>query len=262
MLQTQNLLKRPCANLGTAGYGPLEELAVLESFGLAKRPRCVVWQLYEGNDLSDVVNYIFWETAGGKGRSELSSEDKWDRRYRRWKRSSPFVRLVRSMTGHQRRYKIAAEGEFRLADGKKVSMRFAVLPNKHMNPLYSPIRWQKIREAILRCRTICGEKNIRLLIVVIPIKLRVLRDFVDFGDADGKIPVLDAESHFSRVVRETCENADIAFLDPTMEFRKQAQQGKIIYFAYDTHLAPNGHRKLAELLSARIAQSAFGMETR
>jgi hypothetical protein len=46
-------------NLGRGGSGPYEYLQVLKRFGLAKRPRIVVFNLYAGNDLRDADYY--WE---------------------------------------------------------------------------------------------------------------------------------------------------------------------------------------------------------
>jgi hypothetical protein len=45
------------ANLGRSGYGPQQELAVLRRYALDRRPRCIVWAFYEGNDLQDVDAY-------------------------------------------------------------------------------------------------------------------------------------------------------------------------------------------------------------
>ena len=40
-------------NLGRGAYGPQQELIVLKRYGLPYQPRFVVWQLFEGNDLTD-----------------------------------------------------------------------------------------------------------------------------------------------------------------------------------------------------------------
>ncbi|MGH9905146.1 MAG: hypothetical protein ACRD8U_06115, partial [Pyrinomonadaceae bacterium] len=48
-------------NLGRGAYGPQQELIVLERYGLAYRPRVVVWQLFEGNDLPDASLFREWK---------------------------------------------------------------------------------------------------------------------------------------------------------------------------------------------------------
>lgn len=44
-------------NLGKEGTGPYEYLQVLKQFGLAKHPRIVVMNIYEGNDIRDAIAY-------------------------------------------------------------------------------------------------------------------------------------------------------------------------------------------------------------
>ena len=49
------------ANLGRGAYGPQQQFIVLKKYGLAYRPRFVVWQLFEGNDLLDAENFAIWK---------------------------------------------------------------------------------------------------------------------------------------------------------------------------------------------------------
>jgi hypothetical protein len=49
----QIYLERPVANLGVAGYGPMQELRVLKRDGLRYQPKTVIWFFFEGNDLYD-----------------------------------------------------------------------------------------------------------------------------------------------------------------------------------------------------------------
>jgi hypothetical protein len=48
-------------NLGRGAYGPQQELIVLKRYGLAYRPRVVIWQLFEGNDLADARQFSEWK---------------------------------------------------------------------------------------------------------------------------------------------------------------------------------------------------------
>jgi len=47
-------------NLGRGQYGPQQELIILRRYGLGYNPRVVVWQLFEGNDLSDATRFAEW----------------------------------------------------------------------------------------------------------------------------------------------------------------------------------------------------------
>jgi len=50
-------LGKSVCNLGVPGIGAYEYLVLLRRFGLVKRPRVVVMNLYEGNDLRDALRY-------------------------------------------------------------------------------------------------------------------------------------------------------------------------------------------------------------
>jgi len=76
-------LGRTVWNLGRGGIGLHEELQILRRFGLAKRPRVVILNVYEGNDLRDALRFarhaaatpaeqqrLLAETRARQGRSE------------------------------------------------------------------------------------------------------------------------------------------------------------------------------------------------
>jgi hypothetical protein len=72
------LTDRTTYNLGMGGIGLYEYLQLLKQFGLAKSPRVVIFNIYEGNDLRDAVH--FWEyreqleaTGRPPGESESSA---------------------------------------------------------------------------------------------------------------------------------------------------------------------------------------------
>src|SRR5579884_730802 len=44
-------------NLGQYGFGPQQEMIVLKRYGLALKPRVVVWMFTESNDLADTISY-------------------------------------------------------------------------------------------------------------------------------------------------------------------------------------------------------------
>lgn len=51
-------------NLGVGALGPYEQLVLLRNFGLPLRPRIVVLNIYEGNDLRDIVRYLDFVQSG------------------------------------------------------------------------------------------------------------------------------------------------------------------------------------------------------
>ncbi len=69
-------LDLPVYNLGRGGTGPYEYLQLLKKFGLRKRPRLVVLNLFEGNDLRDSERYelhVRGESRAGASRPVSAS---------------------------------------------------------------------------------------------------------------------------------------------------------------------------------------------
>ena len=250
--RTGRILDRSTAKYAIAGYGPLEEVAALELLALKKQPKQIVWQLFEGNDLADVVSYVYWEQLGGRKTTGGSALNRWERGCDRWQRTSPFIQLMKLAEGRQPKLQNVVEGTFRVAGNQTVPMHFEIIPNPHTDPAYHPMRLQKTREALLHGQSLCRQHTIDLLIVVLPIKLRVYQDSVQFPAGQKPLPALREQSDFSQAMAAICHEAGIEFLDPTRAFRQAAARGEVFYFAYDMHLTPAGHLRLAELIAARI----------
>jgi hypothetical protein len=60
-------------NLGRGGIGPYDYLQMLKHFGLAKKPRYVVMNIYEGNDIRDAKRYQDHVQAGKAGKTLYAS---------------------------------------------------------------------------------------------------------------------------------------------------------------------------------------------
>src|SRR6185369_5953031 len=58
--RTATAMNTTARNLGRAGYTAPTELIVLRKYGLTCRPRAVVWQIAESNDLVEAVMFQNW----------------------------------------------------------------------------------------------------------------------------------------------------------------------------------------------------------
>ena len=251
-------LGRSSVNLAVAGYGPLEEVAALEFHGLSRRPKWVVWQIFEGNDLGDTINYLYWQKLKEQQQAESPARQRWKRRLDRWKRSSPMLQAVQRIEGSPDSQHFLFQGEFRQSNGTTVPMRFRIVPSKHTHPDFDPIRWQALANALLAGKRLRDQNDIRLLVLHAPIKLRVMGPATRFGPnrSPGR-DVLEKMKHPSELsvaLKSRCQAIGVEFMDVTVSLREQARAGEVIYFPFDTHLAPDGHRRVAELISKRIQE--------
>ena len=75
-----SLLGVSVRNYGTAGFGPPQELRVLEEYVLPRRPRFVVVGFFAGNDLQDAARF--------EQKGSAPSTRPWDGSSRRWSPAS------------------------------------------------------------------------------------------------------------------------------------------------------------------------------
>ena len=64
--ELERILGVPVQNYGTAGFGPQQELLVLEDYAIRHRPRVVVLAFFAGNDIRDAEVFERFQQSGGK----------------------------------------------------------------------------------------------------------------------------------------------------------------------------------------------------
>jgi lysophospholipase L1-like esterase len=70
--QLEQRIRRPVQNYGTAGFGPQQELLVLEDYAARHHPRVVVLAFFAGNDIRDAELFeSFQQSHGGVDRPAL-----------------------------------------------------------------------------------------------------------------------------------------------------------------------------------------------
>lgn len=232
----------PVVNLGVAGYGTAQELIVLKRDGMPLKPRIVIWFFFEGNDLyndQQFENILLspWEARA----SGWTASHSW------WRRS--FIRnahaqlrlllhaLVPSQCPH---FGILAVEGLR---GKSVLFgREAAFPWTD----FERRRWESARETLNEAVRSTREHNINLLLVYVPIKFRVYRDFVDLPPQsevrDWTLwPLPDLFGQF-------CRAEGLACLDLTEFLRGSVHGGNMPYAPADSHWSSEGHRLIAQRL--------------
>lgn len=242
-------------NLGRAGYSPPTELIVLREYGLMCEPRTVVWQIAENNDLHDAARYRRWVAAGRPPYTRSDTRGRFSRG-ESWQRRSPTFRLFASLR-HPKPWRGGPSGTFVDSFGEHHPVRMLYTPDPALRPEEHP-GFAEIERALREGHRILRERDIRLLVLLVPMKLRAIAPAVEFDqpsvqrltslglDApDWDVPV---ESTLAFHLQERCHALGIPFADATPRLRESAGQGRLVYLAYDTHLSPEGHRVVSDLI--------------
>jgi hypothetical protein len=242
-------LDRPVVNLGQSGYGPQQELAVLKRFALKYNPKVIVWAFFEGNDLSEAIQY----------ERVLPDYEQQSRRERSiWKRS--FSRnLYKALRGFCNRNPQHA----RVPEAKR---REGVLPNgQRMWFLYeghslSPeqsrglkIVSKTLEDAAATCRT----RGIKLLVAFLPTTYRVYHSLCRF-EAGSDCASWVTDDLPERLARATGRlGRHVRYLDLTPALQQEAAKGRLVYFRDDTHWTAAGHDVAAQAIERLIGTHPF-----
>jgi hypothetical protein len=239
-------LGRPVANLGVAGYGTAQELVVLNRDAMPLRPRVVIWFFFEGNDL---YNDELFESVMRASR-ELGATP-WTDRHGWWRRS--FVRnahaqlrlmlylLVPRYCPH---FGTVGAGPHR---GQKVlfAPEAAVPWTK-----FERDRWDRAQHTLREAARATRERGVNLLLVYVPIKFRVYRDFIELPAGELRDwtlwPLPDLFAQF-------CRTEGLACLDLTGPFRDSVRTGGMPHAPTDSHWSAEGHRLVARTLEELLA---------
>jgi lysophospholipase L1-like esterase len=242
----QERLGLTVANLGVAGYGAAQELIVLQRDGMRLKPEVVIWFFFEGNDLYN--DHAFENTllsspemrTGG-----LTDSHGW------WRRS--FVRnthaqlrllfhpLVPSQCPHAAVLAVGSHRGKTVLFGPEAAYPWTDFERR---------RWESARKTLGEAVKITRERNANFLLVYVPIKFRVYRDFIDLP-AGSELrewtlwPLPDLFGQFCRGEGLTC-------LDLTELLRGSVRKGGMPYAPADTHWSAEGHRLIAEALQEML----------
>jgi lysophospholipase L1-like esterase len=230
-------LEAVVANLGQSGYGPQQELVVLERYGIPLSPKLVVWFLFGGNDLGDSEGY---EKSRQLYEAALAPAPWFARSFERnaLKALARLTTVPRSeptpvARRHAARFTAATGTEVLYFDAPEGPWR--------------PGQLEVVCDTLLRAREVTRQMGADFLLVYVPRKLRVYKGFVEL-DADSVAHGWPL-NRLPDVLREWSQEQELDFLDSTVALRAAVASGRSVYLPDDVHWNPAGH----DVVAAAIA---------
>jgi hypothetical protein len=250
--QLARQLNRPVANLAQSWYGPQQELELLRRYGLRMNPKVCVWVFFEGNDLTDVSRYKMatqdWETY---------SKDFHSFRQRSFTKNAvlAFQRLVQPILKKEVslvNYIKEHSGFFSTPFGQKTRLTFHY-GGYHLSE-NDRTAIKTLAGIIGQANSLCSVAGAKFLLVFAPTKFRVYKNFTEFdAQTQARYWVInDLPQRLEAMVHE--ELIDAEFLDLTAAFVGHAKQEALLYFDYDSHWSPEGHRVAASAIANSLKQ--------
>lgn len=247
-------LQLTCRNLGRAGYSPPPELIVFKKYGLKCRPKIAVWQIAESNDLDDSRRFQSWVAMGRPPFFDLQGERQWERA-KAWEARSATYRIYDWLRPHP--HKVwPYDGRFRDHTGVERTVRFMNIPRLDYVATNHP-GWRILSQSLAEGAALCRSNHIQLIVVLVPMKYRILGPRTQMLDREIPTPESSMDSTYAATLggalKSFCASLGVPFVDATGRFTELTQRGKLIYLPYDTHLSPLGHQVLADVVAERIA---------
>ena len=210
--KTATALGLEAVNLGTSGYGPQQELVVLRRYGLAYRPRLVVWQVTEWNDVIDAQAYRMRDEPAARALPP------WDGLYAR---HSPVMRLVSAVLPDR----MPSTVEFRGSDGRvEPQMFWPYRPDLHRQ---MPEAFDETRRAIRSAFETCRAQGVDFVVLYVPSHVRVLLPYLRFkseSQRDRFCPggAVDSDGDLAHAIREFCGGIGCPMIDMGPPLRDRA----------------------------------------
>lgn len=235
-------------NAGVPGYGTVHELRYLERIGLRYEPDLVLLGFYVANDLSDNAPQSLRTVQGflvPQGQVNFVNVKIWLRHHFRT------YACVADTLKHQKRLGdiLAHVGLVKLADpGMNVRYQ-AVQFYLKAPPAEVLAMWQQAEELLVRMRNLLQQHDSRLVVVIIPDRISVYERWLERAvrQAGRSIAEFDgAQPHHT--LAALCQRHQIPFLDLLPVMRETASQESGLYFDYDGHWTPAGHRVAAQTI--------------
>jgi len=254
-------------NLGRGGNGPYEYLQILKRYGLAKSPRVVVMNLYEGNDILNVAEHLAYRKGATPGAGRAGDEGKTGFLWRRSLAWNLVAGSVIYWREHARFEKLEGRVDYRFHVG---SIPFNPEQSSRDEVVYArravagEIPYEVFDEPLREFKRLADDHGFRPVLAYTPAAAIAYSPAV-FRDP-GVGSVLEA---FSRDQRRHLEQAagelGISFIDLTPALQEIARaapplEENLLYFPGNIHLTPRGHAAVARILAGFLRDRMPGAE--
>ena len=228
------------ANLGVDGYGPQQELAVLQRHGLPMKPELVIWFFSGVSDLADARRFDEFERAKAAGQTLTPSFGDRSFLWNAWRAASFGTAPVR-------------ENDSMLAARRSCYYPIRKAPENEWiyfghdaNPLVDVDAVHLVTDAIKKARLQSELRGAGFLLAYVPAKYRVFADYCETGkltDLSGWEP--DA---LPNELWRWADTAGIEFVDLTPALRASVAQGHSPYLPDDRHWNETAQRIVTRAL--------------
>lgn len=245
-------------NLGVGGIGPYEELVLLGKFGLALEPRIVVMNIYEGNDLRDIVRYHDFVATGIDQKSRQRLGGVFAVSYALAYLKSGIELMVKRFKKREKinfRYSVEVGGVRTPLNVTNSDIGEVKYARRTAN---GDIGFDLFAEPLEAFAALAAEHGFIAVVTLLPSAHTGYIDSVRFEDeAVGR-----EVAAFSRAQRSwlagNAERIGYRFIDVVPAFREQVKSSPVAFYPANVHFTRDGHAIVARALGPALQSLLAG----
>lgn len=259
--QLEHISGLKTANLGLAWYGPFQYLEVLKRYGVERKPKYAVLSFFEGNDLNDIREYMHWTSGGDYYHFNLSSRGVLGRYRLAVRETVQYFTSRGTLSEETRAAKESRDGatvhpdlvDLKLGD-KHFKARFGYAINTADIPqIIRSDEWKELRQLLTEFRKVCAEHRIVPLLMFIPTKAHIYAEYTTEQSGTNWKNIRETQIAAKDNMRDAfsglSDELQIQLIDLTPVFERSAQEGKLLYYPFDTHWNPAAREAAAEAVA-------------
>jgi len=240
-------------NIGANRTGPNEYLELLRRYGLRFRPRAVVMNISEANDLRDISRYNQFVTEGVKQESwtrNLGGLFRYSYAFAFLKGGIEFaVKAVKAALGPDFRYTVRAEGKdvaLNIGNSTRDELQLAhqVAAGTVSPDIYGP--------ALKDFVTLAGKSGFTPVVVLVPAAYTIYDKSIVFNDPSIAPDIRAYHSLQRDWLAANAARIGYRFIDATAGMMAAAESGPLLYFPANVHLTAAGHAALAATIAPEL----------
>jgi hypothetical protein len=245
-------------NMGVSGYSAVQYERVLEKYGLALKPKLILWTFFP-NDFYDSEHFQ-WRMETGRLAQRGSSADEdssnWPETWDAFGRSHSLLYNLVTLPFIERDE--VEEYQRVYYRDRNLDLTFSMEPywQKRLDLADPKIArgWELTHQAILQGQELAAGADARLVVVILPFKeqtywpiVKNLLDHPERYDVDRP----------AEMVRALCVEENISCIDLVPAFKEHAMLGEQVYFRYDAHWNARGHTLAAQIIYERLLEDGL-----
>ena len=295
--QLERIIGRPVQNYGTAGFGPQQELLVLEDYAARHHPRVVVLAFFAGNDIREAEAFEQFQLTGGRVdpptlgwpiKDVVSRADTWYLVNAIQAAAAVMHASPRpddtAVPGRRSPSAAASPGFDRGMFTVPVNgstLRWAFMP-PYLNllrfseqELAARRGWALARESLIAMQRVSRGIGAEFVLMFLPFKSQVYLPVLEqtfsreelarafqfyLGNTVSSRDIGQMSRNrlaHNTMMRRFCEEAGIPFLDMTEALQMHVQAGENMYFSDDSHLNEAGAAVVAKRLAVFLQDRAL-----